>query len=135
MRRALGRIDGNGRFLFQHRQSHQLSASPPAAQPDCVTRSDTVDPSGKLRLPAEVPQASVDRDEDVLCGVFPFVEGNAEGGGKAMHEGRIPVVKAAPGRHVTRPGRPHQLRVGLACLGRRWRLGDLLSTHGCLLSG
>jgi hypothetical protein len=65
-----------------------------------MARGDSIDPRGKLRLAAKVAKAAEDGDEDILGSVFTFLDGNTERGGESMHQGRVPVVEAAPGGYV-----------------------------------
>jgi hypothetical protein len=73
---------------------------------------DSVDPGGKLGLAAEVLQAAVDGDENVLRGIFPFIRWDAEGGGEAVDKRRISLVKAPPSGHVPSTTGPYELGVG-----------------------
>ena len=73
---------------------------------------DSVDPGGKLGLAAEVLQASVDGDENVLRGIFPFISWDTEGGGEAVNKWRVSVVKAPPSGHVPSTTGRHELGVG-----------------------
>ncbi|HEX7499113.1 MAG TPA: hypothetical protein VF524_02300 [Polyangia bacterium] len=77
-----------------------------------MASGDSVDPGGKLSLAAKMLEASVDGDENVLRGIFPFIHRDADGGGEAVNKWRISVVKAPPSGRVPSTTGPDELGVG-----------------------
>src|SRR4029079_955161 len=73
---------------------------------------DPVNPGREPGVAAEMRQAAVDGDEDLLAGVLALLGRNAERGQEAVNDGRVTVVEGAPGAPVAVPATHQDVVIG-----------------------
>ena len=96
-----------------------------------VTRGDPIDPGRQPRFAPEVRQAAIHRDEHFLTGVLALFGRHAERRQEPVNDGRVAVVKGAPGDPVALPA----ARQDVDSPARRLSLsGPIAKCRGCSLA-